>query len=405
MKTRFYLIILMSLLFSACGPKTTPTPELIATEVPPSATQAPTDTPTPTESPTSTPTTAPTATKTNTPTPKPIATIETLDYPPEGYGPVNFPDTINPLTGLPVDEAAMLDHRPVAIKISNYPRGIRPQWGLSLADHVFEYYHEGGLTRFIAIFLGNDVSEVGPIRSARFVDEHIVRMYKAFFAFGSADYRVRYRLYYSEFYNRLVSLSDIPCPGTVEYPLCRTDPNGWNHLMTDTTTLRQHFDGLHFNVTLPENGETADSITIRYSFGDYHKWQYDPTIERYVRYHDLKSDEGEGEVFDVLTDRLTGEPITAANVVLLTAKHTYYSKTPEMIEVNLSGYGEAYLFRDGQAFLVTWVRLGDLEIISLTDDEGNRFPLKPGNTWFEVVGEDTRVTMESPDWRFEFTIP
>ena len=82
------------------------------------------------------------------------------------YGPVRFPDWINPLTGLQPADPSRLNRRPMVIKVSNFPRSIRPQWGLSLADHVYEYYLEFGLTRFAAVYLGNDTQRVGPVRSA-----------------------------------------------------------------------------------------------------------------------------------------------------------------------------------------------------------------------------------------------
>ena len=83
--------------------------------------------------------------------------------------------------------------------MSNLPRAVRPQSGLSRADIVYEYYTEEGTTRFIAIYYGRDAEQVGSIRSARFFDEHIIRMYRGLFVFGSADQRVRDRLYNSDF--------------------------------------------------------------------------------------------------------------------------------------------------------------------------------------------------------------
>ncbi len=100
------------------------------------------------------------------------------------------PGTINPLTGLPPSDPALLSRRPLAIKVANYPRYVRPQSGLTLADNVFEYYIEGGLTRFIAIFYGNSSEWVGPVRSGRYFDENIQRMYQAFLVFKFADPRV-----------------------------------------------------------------------------------------------------------------------------------------------------------------------------------------------------------------------
>jgi hypothetical protein len=357
-----------------------------------------------------------TTTPTDTPEPSPTIDLSSV-YSEGGYGPIDFPEDINPLTGLPVNDPSILDRRPLAIKISNYPRGIRPQWGLSFADIVYEYYHEGGLTRFLALYYGLDLAEVGPIRSARFTDVDIIRMYKAIFAFGSGDYRVRNRLYTDEFADRIASINDRPCPPSVEYPLCRTDPNGWNHLLTDTQILSQHFtdqgldnnrqnlDGMYFNLEIPENGTSGQLIKIHYSSGDYHRWVYDPDSGEYIREQDLVT--GEEENFDVLIDRLNNQPVTAENVVILRAEHSYFLREPEIVEINLLGSGEAYLFRDGLAYEVSWVRKSEGDIISLAYKDGSdtRFPLKPGNTWFEIVGKLTNPQLSDSDWRFDFKIP
>ena len=137
---------------------------------------------------------------------------------------------MDPLTGLKVANPALLERRPMVIKVSNLPRNVRPQWGLSLADIVFEYYTEEGTTRFAAVFYGNDAATVGPIRSGRFIDTHIVRGYKAVFAFGSAYVAEMDRYLNSEFADRLV----IEGSST---PLTRYDPNGFDYLMVNTADL------------------------------------------------------------------------------------------------------------------------------------------------------------------------
>ena len=121
--------------------------------------------------PTITPLALPSATATET---QPYVYLTpTPGYPEDGFGPFNFPTDINPLTGLSTDPA-ILDRRPLLIKVSNLPRDVRPQSGLSRADIVYEYYTEEGTTRFIAIYYGQDAEQVGSIRSARFFDEHII---------------------------------------------------------------------------------------------------------------------------------------------------------------------------------------------------------------------------------------
>jgi hypothetical protein len=381
---------------------------LTPSQVPPSET--------PTVSPTETQTEIPTSTITSTPTPEPTSDLEDIT-PIEGYGPFNFPPNINPLTGRPVRDPTKLDRRPLSVKISNYPRGVRPQWGLSKADHVFEYYAEAGLTRFNAIFYSNDATQIGPIRSARFSDKDIVEMYKAFFAYASADWRVRDRLRYSDFTDRLITVSDYPCPPTEIHPLCRIDQETWNHLVANTEKVYKHFekkgvtnnhqdlDGLAFNSGLPPGGQPASSVMVRFSQGSYHKWIYDPIKGKYFRHQDaIGAGQGQ-EVFEPMIDRLNGQPVSADNVVVLLANHEYYSVDPEMVQIPFNGSGLAYIYREGHAYLVNWTRTADDEIITFSHDDGNPFPLKPGNTWFAVIGSTSNIQGESPDWQFQFYIP
>ncbi|MBE9523937.1 MAG: DUF3048 domain-containing protein [Chloroflexi bacterium] len=408
------LLLLMMLLLTACVTFQDQSPlitEVVKFDLPP-ATVVPTKLPTAT--PTNLPLPSPTALPTITPTPSIIDS-----YPEDGYGPLGFPSHINPLTGLPVENPDLLERRPVAVKISNGPRSVRPQWGLSLADHVFEYYQEAGRTRFNAIFYGQDAELAGPIRSARFTDEHIIRSYKAVFAYGSADYRVLWRLLNTDFWNRMYSVTDFPCPPTAQFPTCRTDPNGWNHLMTDTAALSQYFsdkgigngrqflEGLAFNFTPPADGTLGKQITLRYSQSHYNKWEYQPESGRYIRYQDSVNDlnGGQDEAFELLTDQLNDRIIAADNVVVLLADHSYFSRTPEMLEINLLGYGSAYLFRDGQAYLIDWGRPTIEDLIYLTYPDGSRFPLKPGTTWFQILGSSSLLSVNESDWRFEYRTP
>jgi hypothetical protein len=391
---RFAWLSLVPLFLSACAPLLAP----------------PTPTPTPTATFTPTPSTTPTLTPTFTPS---ITPTPTRDYPSQGYGPTGFPANINPLTGLKVSDPTLLERRPLLVKVANLPREYRPQWGLSLADQVFEYYIEEGTTRFAAVFLGQDSNMVGPVRSARLFDHRLLQMYKPNFAFGSADYRVRNLLYNQNYADRLIIES--ACP-----PMCRFEPKGANYLMADTAGLtawinqkkvpggngRQNLDGFKFDYNIPVGGQPASKIFIRYSGAIYNRWDYDPETGKYFRYAETQNDvDGNNEVYAQLTDRLTGLPITADNVVVMYVTHQYFRLTPEIVDIVLSGPDKAYLFRDGQVFPLTWYRNATDQLFILVDTQGQIFPLKPGNTWFEVVGSTTEINAKSPEWRFKFKIP
>ena len=64
----------------------------------------------------------------------------------------------------------------LAIMVENQADA-RPQAGLPQADVVYECLAEGGITRFIAMYLSSDAPVVGPVRSLRH-----------YFAFLAGDY-------------------------------------------------------------------------------------------------------------------------------------------------------------------------------------------------------------------------
>ncbi len=370
-----------------------PTPTTIPTSLPPTATLQPTLTPTPTETPT-------------------LAPSPTPSYPPEGYGPANFPENVDPLTGLKSDDPGLLNRRPIIIKVENLPRADRPQSGLSQADIVYEYYTEEGSTRFAAIYYSRDAELVAPIRSARHFDMHIIRMYKGIFIFGSADPRVFARLVNAEFSDRLILESERSQPAVF-----RQDPNGNNFLATNTRLIgeilsrekvdnsRQNLDGMYFNQVLPMGGEAAPQIFVRFSAAIYNRWDYDANTGRYLRFSDTQNDlNGAGEAYAQLIDLQNKQPIAADNLVILCVRHEDREPNPqvEMPDALLLGQGDAYIARDGQIYKAQWKRLSESDPVTLVDDNGNPFAFKPGQTWIEVLGMSPQITKDGAAIRFTF---
>jgi len=362
--------------------------------------------------PTATTAASPTVSATQTVTPTPAATP---DFPPEGYGPSAFPAGVNPLTGLKVDPAS-LARRPLLIKVENLPRNHRPQFGLNRADLVFEYYTEEGTTRFAALFYGQDSPQVAPIRSARWFDMHLVRMYKAVFVYGGAYTRLWDQLVSSDFGKRLVVEGLNSCPA-----LCRYDPNGDNLLSASTGEMAAYLqqrgidnspqnanlDGMFFQQQIPPTGEPGVQLYARYSGAIYNRWDYDAQAGVYLRFADTQDDLSRtNEVYVPLTDRIDGAQISASNVVVILAPHIHPdpNASTEVVDINLTGSGPAYLFRDGHVFAVQWQRAEIESVLRLADVYGQPVALRPGRTWFEVMGQSSKV-QPGDAWRFEHVYP
>ena len=69
----------------------------------------------------------------------------------------------NPLTGLPVEDASLLQFPALLVSISHFPVEARPQAGLSFAPYVFEIYITEGATRFLTTFYGGFPAPEVPI--------------------------------------------------------------------------------------------------------------------------------------------------------------------------------------------------------------------------------------------------
>ena len=326
---------------------------------------------------------------------------------------------LNPLTGMPPSDPGLLSRRPLAIKVANYPRYIRPQSGLTRADHVFEYYIEGGLTRFIAVFYGNDSEWVGPVRSGRYFDENIQRMYQSFLVFKFADPRVLDYFKESDFSQYIVVPGNGSCPPFEFLPTRSIEAYnnsyfyspGWEDCITSGQLDNNPpiFQSGFFNELTPISDLQAAKIVTYYSYDSYNYWEYDPNAKQYLRYqetHDNRN--GKAEEFQPLTDNVTGGQVHASNVVVLLAEHTFantYDQEDEVYHIDLNSSGDAYVFRDGVAIPAHWSRTNDNQPLMLTGTDNSLIYMRPGITFYEVIGTHSFMDQVNGEWYFHHDTP
>jgi len=305
----------------------------------------------------------------------------------------------------------------VAVKISTFPREmVRPvQTGLSRADVVYEYYIEDGLTRFIAVFYAQDAERAGPVRSGRYFDEHIMRMYHASLVYGYADKRVQKHLEESD----LRPLLFLEGPNTIPPFQFLERANAEIRLFINTAGVGAKLtDNSHqslraplfANLIYPESFPAVNRIYTRYSIYSYNYWEYDPALKLYKRFVDLidATSFTEGEVYTPQIDNLTGAQLTANNVVTLVVPHKFkneFDRADQLFDIQLIGSGEAYLFRDGRMVNAIWTRDEINQPIQLTDVHGNPVPLKAGNTFYQVINPESSLSQSENSIEFYFWIP
>ncbi len=293
---------------------------------------------------------------------------------------------INPLSGEPVPEGTT-DRRPLAVMIENSPAA-RPQSGLGKAEIVYEILAEGGLTRFLAIYLAGDTDMLGPVRSAR--PYFIERMfeYQAMYAFCGGS-PAALKMVKTE---RVASLDEFGVGRKAYFRIkSRKAPH---NLYADTVKLRQvgAKKGYEKQVKLPEfeflekgeenpGGITSTNIKINYPTR-YSKvnWEYDSGLKQYKR----------SEGGSVHRDAVTGKQLTGSNIIVQYVKTSIIDKEGRL-EFPMVGRGRALMFTEGKSYSGKWVKSGTRSQTYFYLDNGEVFKLNPGQTWIQVVPSSTKV--------------
>jgi hypothetical protein len=364
-----------------------PTPEPpTATEVPPTAAPA-TDTPAPDTS------AQPAATQSAD---QPISAKIVATLPPRQPG-------VSILTGLRPADPAVLERRPLAVKVDNDPAVI-PQSGMGKADIVVESRKEGCLTRFTAIYQSQDAPKIGSVRSARLVDIELPVIFDAILAYSGASGPVQQKLSQSDLGRQFLTQSSggalFRDPNiAVPFNLFANTATGWKVVaQKGWSTKPDPSAAWVFSEAAPTTGAPASRADFTYTKMYPHLkigWTYDAESGRWRR-----SIGGKPAI-----DKADGQQLTATNVVILGANHVQ-TLIPEQgtkltqgpcsnasIEIQLWGEGPAKIFRDGQVYEGKWERPDRHAPFRFVDAKGQDIPLKPGNSWWQIVPMDVKVTV------------
>ena len=418
------LMMFAALALVACeASDATPTPRVRATRT---LAPEPTGLPEPTEAPTYTPVPNPTAGPTQAaragsvpaaPTTAPFSNSAINDpllpkfgnFPPKAI-PAR-PNNLNPLTGLAADPAA-LQKRPIVARIGNDQIVRTSAWhaGLNAADLVFEelidilgtqYAH----TRYSAVYLSNTPPLIGPIRSGRIINFQIVPMLDGALVFSGGSNGTRWLFSQSPMIN-LDEYYNQPA-------YCYDKTHGYQgRLYTTGARIREWLaqKGWEKSVPLygfnfgdkPGGSQPITSIALNrapWPSWSTLEWRYDAASGTYLRFtggaphievnKPVSAKWGNGADC-IIQGAEQRAQVRATNVVVLWARHEKTaiiedSNNAVSVYINLTGSGDAQFFRDGVMYHGKWQRTSEQEFFEFVDASGNKYSLKPGNTWFEIV--------------------
>lgn len=293
-----------------------------------------------------------------------------------------------PLTDLPAPGGKVPARPALGVSIGNDP-GALPQSGLDHADIVFEVPVEGGITRLIAIYQCSGDTQVGPVRSGRWIDAQIMSQFDHpafafaggiafdeqtiasaplfdanFFTYGNAYFRTSNRVPPENLYLNTASIWALDHSRQPPAPI-----------FTYSTAKPQ--------------GSPTQSVDIPFSGEEPISWHWDPTAGTWERYYNA-TPESDAD----------GASVTATNVVIeaVSIQPTSYVEDANgatEIEPITTGSGPAWVLRNGEAIRGTWSRPTATDPALILDRQGKPIPLAPGRTWVEIVPNTVGVSFSS----------
>jgi hypothetical protein len=302
--------------------------------------------------------------------------------------------------------------------IDNYPRDARPQSGLRDADVIYEVEAEGGITRYMALYLEHTPAKIGPVRSARTYFVDFARPYNPLFAHAGEN---------NDVWAMLADLRDSgfadmdQIVGTPEAFWRDSNRDMPHNLYTSIAKMRATAPKYGYK-DVPFNAEefafapdplataTADPPSsaapdptssasaspspapsappdATLTFWNNYTVQFHPTGDGYER--SIK-----GVVQHDLGD---SRPYKIADIIAVWIPAKVLDELGDL-QMEIYGTFPAVLIRDGNAFTGYWVAPSPDSMPQLIDKDGQALPLTPGQIYVEILPQGGTVKNGKNIW-------
>lgn len=291
--------------------------------------------------------------------------------------------------------------RPIAIMLAGDDEA-RPLSGIGAADLVIEMpVVTGSITRMMALFVCEDLKEIGSVRSLRhdFIplavgfDAIAAHWGGSHFALEDLDKRPIDNLdaminYYDSFYrkkwipaphNGFTSMERmINASSKLGYRLT-SEFEGYRFLENpkfEISPLRKGFEG-----QANPKSQTADLkiLKISYKYPYNVEYIYSNESNSYLRWRG-----GEKEV-----DALAGKQVEVKNVAVMRTQSRQIGEGYN--DVDVIGSGDAAVYRNGEEVKGAWRKRNDTDVLRFYDEFGDEIKFVAGKIWINIIETDTII--------------
>lgn len=284
--------------------------------------------------------------------------------------------------------------RPVAVMIDNEGTKSLPQGGMNLAQYIYEIIVEGGESRLMPVFWGQNPSMIGPVRSSRhyFID-YAMENDAIYVHFGWSPMAMSD---ISKF--KINNINGVANSGGIFWDITK-DRGNWQDSYTSMEKIKGYVEKVKYRTTTDKkllflynekdtdlaSNQKAESINMRYSSAYTSGFTYDLDKKLYFRLRKGKPQ----------MERVTGEQLKAKNIVIQkVSSYTIKGDSSGRQEVNTVGSGDGFYITNGKYIKIKWSKDSRSGQTTYKDEKGEKIVLNKGQTWIQIVPVGGKVTIE-----------
>jgi len=285
--------------------------------------------------------------------------------------------------------------RPIAVMIDNHSDAW-PQANLNKAYLVYEIVVEGGETRLMALFKGQDLEKIGPVRSSRhyFLDyvleNDAIYVHHGWSPQAESDIsklKVNNINGITESAKDFWRVKDKSSPHNMftstENILKIAERNEYKTTSSKESILNYVVNEFDLDDTI---AISATNVTIPHSNLQTVKYEYDEQTKTYKRYARKK----------LQTDYITGEPVTTKNIIITMCDNYTLTDSENKGRQGLKNIGtfDGYYITNGQAIKIKCTKATRDEQTVYKDLEGKEIDVNDGNTFINICPTDAEIVIE-----------
>ena len=283
--------------------------------------------------------------------------------------------------------------RPYAIMINNVEGARKLQSGLQDAYMVYELMVEGGITRYLALFLDQTTERIGSIRSARHyyldyaLENDAIYVHHGYSPQAREDWS-KLGVDRIEVNESTTGWRDKSASKTYEFTLFTNIEKLGKGIRSKRTErnkdLLLNYSVDNIDISQMEGAIPANKVDIKYSSNTTTNYEYDTDNNIYLRSVNNKSQ----------NDYVTGKQLTVKNIIVYKVKYSNIQGDDKGRQtIDNVGNGTGYYISNGYAVPITWKKDSRSSATIYKYNNGKEIQVNDGNTFIQIMPDNQTLAI------------